>query len=619
MSSRTHVSDASSPAAEPGPRHEPPHPIAALDISGPIPTMSRSQRLAASALFLAAGAVFLALAFRNNPLDEHEALVAETAREMVERNDWIVPRFATMPRIRKTPLAYWAVALLGRAAGRIDEAVARLPSAAAALGTIVCVFAIARRVFGPRVAVVAAFAALTSVGMMLFAGDGRVEMQLTFWCAACYLLFLQVLRTRRGPAGRWWAWAFYAALGVAMLAKAPMAGVFVGVPIAVFCGLMLGLRLWTLRDLKSLRVFAGVLLFLLVVLPWPLAVWQRVPQAAWQWRTEILDRFSGELDKGEQWGWLAPLYYAAALAGFAAPWTLAVPAAIAAPFLRRTADYREPSLLLASWLVVSVLILSAAESQRAHYVLPALPPLILLLAERLDHYFFRSARLSPDRARRIGRAALVVVGAASLAAFVVLRARDPAAVAPVLLAAGGATAAGLAALAAHVLGRRGISLALAGLCPAAGMIAWTAHHNDHGATRTAWRDLALRVARLAAPSDEVFWLGRPPATGIFYGGGRLVTPRLDDPGRLLKSTDGRFPPRMDWFIMVAGTAIRRLAEPTPVWLVMRDDAYAHLQRIRHNGRLTVVADIPDDDDWVVLTNRPADTRNAPAVGGRTGP
>jgi 4-amino-4-deoxy-L-arabinose transferase-like glycosyltransferase len=41
------------------------------------------------------------------PIAGHEVYVAETALEMWERNDWIVPYCNDQPRLNKPPLNYW--------------------------------------------------------------------------------------------------------------------------------------------------------------------------------------------------------------------------------------------------------------------------------------------------------------------------------------------------------------------------------------------------------------------------------------------------------------------------------------------------------------------------------
>lgn len=54
-------------------------------------------------------------------LYEHEYLVAETARDMLNGGHSLVPHFAGLVRLQKTPLPYWLVGLLGWAGGGIHE------------------------------------------------------------------------------------------------------------------------------------------------------------------------------------------------------------------------------------------------------------------------------------------------------------------------------------------------------------------------------------------------------------------------------------------------------------------------------------------------------------------
>ena len=74
------------------------------------------------------------------PLSSHEALLAETARNMVldhpvtrpdgsQPSPYLVPNFNGSDRLKKTPLPYWTVAGLARLTGGVDEWTARLPAA----------------------------------------------------------------------------------------------------------------------------------------------------------------------------------------------------------------------------------------------------------------------------------------------------------------------------------------------------------------------------------------------------------------------------------------------------------------------------------------------------------
>src|SRR2546430_12298994 len=65
-------------------------------------------------------------------IDRDEPRFAEASREMIERGDYIVPRFNNQLRLDKPPLAYWAQVASYRIFGQNDFA-PRFPSAAAAV------------------------------------------------------------------------------------------------------------------------------------------------------------------------------------------------------------------------------------------------------------------------------------------------------------------------------------------------------------------------------------------------------------------------------------------------------------------------------------------------------
>src|SRR4051794_41231846 len=71
---------------------------------------------------------------RSGRLTYHEAIVAQGAREMLARGDLLVPTIGGRPWLEKPPLAHWLVASAGWAAGGVDQAVARVPSAVAGGG-----------------------------------------------------------------------------------------------------------------------------------------------------------------------------------------------------------------------------------------------------------------------------------------------------------------------------------------------------------------------------------------------------------------------------------------------------------------------------------------------------
>ncbi|HYZ73930.1 MAG TPA: phospholipid carrier-dependent glycosyltransferase, partial [Chthoniobacterales bacterium] len=66
-------------------------------------------------------------------LDQIDGQYAGAAREMISRNDWLVPTQNSIPRLRKPPLAYWMEILSLRSFGE-NEFAARVPICLATFG-----------------------------------------------------------------------------------------------------------------------------------------------------------------------------------------------------------------------------------------------------------------------------------------------------------------------------------------------------------------------------------------------------------------------------------------------------------------------------------------------------
>ena len=221
---------------------------------------TRSYRL--SVLALAGMALLLCLYCLDGGIgmDEHECLVAEPAREMLESGDWMIPRFAGMVRLRKTPLPYWTVAAISAIGGEVTTWTARLPSALSGAATVLVICWLGSMLFGRRAGLVCGFVMATSLATLFYSHDAAADMQLTFWCSLCYALFYRALVALRAEGGsnasasgqpcpgesgrppapaRWWFYAFYAAFGAAMLAKGPMPGPVVALPLLVYLAIFL--------------------------------------------------------------------------------------------------------------------------------------------------------------------------------------------------------------------------------------------------------------------------------------------------------------------------------------------------------------------------------------------
>jgi len=224
--------------------------------------------LACALAVTAAGTVTL-------PLDDHEAFVVQTAQEMRDRGDWIVPYFNGRPRLRKPPLSYWAAAATAEIvrAPRVEPWHGRAASVAGAVGLTMLTMVIAELLTDPRTAVVAGLVAATSTGLFRYAHSARPDMLYAFWCTAVLAAFLwNAARAERATLGP--ALVAWAAAGLATLTKGPQ------VPAMLLVAL--GVAAWRAdwswtRFRTTVRPLPGLLIAAAIAVPWWMAVDRAVP------------------------------------------------------------------------------------------------------------------------------------------------------------------------------------------------------------------------------------------------------------------------------------------------------------------------------------------------------
>src|SRR3989304_6083312 len=78
--------------------------------------------------------------FGGPALGDHEAIVAQCAREMRLSGDWLVPRFPETPFFRKSPLPFWMGAACSYLFGNDPTTGLPVTAAASRLGSALCSF-----------------------------------------------------------------------------------------------------------------------------------------------------------------------------------------------------------------------------------------------------------------------------------------------------------------------------------------------------------------------------------------------------------------------------------------------------------------------------------------------
>lgn len=350
--------------------------------------------------------------------DDDETFFAETAREMYERGDAIVPWFNGQLFAHKPPFMYWMMMASYRLFG-VNEFAARFPSALFGIATALLTWQFGRLLFSKSIGFWAGVILATSLNFTLISRAAASDAELAFFCTLPLYLFARATRLRREPAAGGHAtgllpgWGtmvlVYAAMGMATLVKGPIGCLL---PTAVL-GLYLLLNrsdatgaaadrprwqqwlasLWnTFSPLRiaaatwALRPLTAVAAILAVAAPWYVAVSRQTEGA-------FLDGFFGVHNFGR---FLKPMenhngpivYYIAAICVGFFPWSLFLSPMIGQLIarFRSTGSRHDADLFICSWFGVWVGFFSLASTKFPHYVIPAYPALALCTACFIDRW-----------------------------------------------------------------------------------------------------------------------------------------------------------------------------------------------------------------------------------------
>ncbi len=302
-----------------------------------------------------------------------EPRYAQVAREMFERNDWITPTLGHQPWLEKPILLYWEEMVAFHIFGVSDWS-ARIPSALSASLMIFAIYLFLRR-FRPGAELDGALMTASSAAVLGFARAAATDMPLAANFSIALLAWYAWYESRE----RRWLLAGYAFLGLATLAKGPVAVGLLALILLVFAALRKDWRL----ILQTLWM-PGIAVYLVVTLPWFVMVQLRNPEF---FRVFILEhnlaRFGTNLYQHQQPFWY---FLPVALIGLL-PWAVFAIAAVVETIRgwkaegRRIFDNEDGfDVFLLLWLAIPIVFFSFSQSKLPGYILPALPAATLLVA-----------------------------------------------------------------------------------------------------------------------------------------------------------------------------------------------------------------------------------------------
>ncbi len=302
----------------------------------------------------------------------------------------VTPILYGQPWLEKPALYYWRAMGFFQEFGVSDWS-ARLPSTSGAGFLILLIFLHMRR-FRPGGHLDAALITCSSLAIIAFSRGASTDMQL----AAPFCIGMLGWYAWYETGKKFWLFDLYFFGAAATLAKGPVAPFLALAIIGLFVALR---REWSL--FRRTIWLPGVILYLVMVLPWYIAVQRRNPSFFRQFFVEHnLERYATNRYQHHQPIW----YYLAVVILGLMPWTILAIRALIDAIQISIAEWRVrrkpvrylghsragdafPEFLVL-WAVFPIFFFSFAGSKLPGYILPSIPPLTILTGD----YLYRARR-----------------------------------------------------------------------------------------------------------------------------------------------------------------------------------------------------------------------------------
>lgn len=324
-----------------------------------------------------------------------EPRVAEIGREMALTGNWAVPMLNQRPFLEEPPLYYATLALTFKALG-VSDRVARIPSAIFAFATVLVLFFTVNFLFGPQIALFSGIILATTGEYFRVAHTVIVDSALTFFIACAMSLFIVGYLSDSNRKKLLCYILLYISCTFAFYTKGFIGIVIPGLGILTFL-----VADKNIKEIIKMRLWLGILIFLVLTLPWFITLWQ-------QGGKEHLDvfllhnhlqrflpgKFSGTIS-GEASGHHHPFYYYLIEfpVGFL-PWSLLLVPVFIHAFSRSDKSETPPEkgrLLAKCWFFAGIVFLSAASTKRTLYLMPIFAPMALLTSLYVESMLYRLA------------------------------------------------------------------------------------------------------------------------------------------------------------------------------------------------------------------------------------
>jgi len=334
-----------------------------------------------------------------------EPRVAEIGREMAVTGNWVVPTLNQKPFLEQPPLYYAALALTFKIFG-VSDKTARIPSALFGFAAVLIAFLMANFFFGPRVALLSGLVLATAGEYFRVSHWIVVDGALTFFVILALYFFIRAYLTEINGTKLLWYGLFYVACTLAFYTKG-----FIGLAIPGLSTLAFLIVERNFKEIVRMRLWLGVLIFLIMTLPWFIGLWQ---QGGREYINAIFihnhlqrflsDSLAGDLSDAVPSHHRPFYYYLTEFPNGFLPWSILLIPVLFHIFSKSArSDVANPLsekgvLFAKCWFFTGIIFLSAASTKRTLYLMPIFAPIAILTAVYID-----STLRSPQSIAKIGK------------------------------------------------------------------------------------------------------------------------------------------------------------------------------------------------------------------------
>lgn len=305
----------------------------------------------------------------------NEGLYGEIPREMLASGQYVIPSLNFLPYIEKPPLFYWLIATSYHIFG-VSEFSARLIPALSATVSCLSLLFLGDKIRHNREGWLAATMLATSLGFIIIARVLLFDMLLTaFFTMALVSFYI------------WYKYAdqryirlFYCLLACAFLTKGLVALILIPGIIVTYL-LASGVKL---RRIFKLFDIWGILLFLVIALPWHLLAFKY--QANFFSDFFVNEQIYRFLDRRipHDYHTGSIFYYLPRLFVYIFPWSLLAPIL----FTQSTTE-RSLEKFLWCWFLIPFIFFSLSRAKGDYYMVVTIPAMVMLLSLKINQLFIR--------------------------------------------------------------------------------------------------------------------------------------------------------------------------------------------------------------------------------------